>query len=138
MCAVALVACGGHVHPDQPKEIPHASIELPPSARNYEQAERNDRHPLIQVKFEMDPSDLILLEGRLPCRLGSIETGLPKQARVDRNEQDWFRPELSARHRGCEVDRWRGDTAYSFLVALDDPSKVVVYAVLAYNWNPHH
>jgi hypothetical protein len=139
LIATSFIACGcGGQAPAQPTRLPHIAVELPPSARGYEEHDHNVRHPVTQVRFEIDPSDLVLLETRLPCRLGPVETGPPKHALVDRNEQPWYRPELATRHRGCEVERWRGDTAYSFLADLSTPGKVVVYAVLAYNWNPHH
>lgn len=79
-----------------------------------------------------------LLEERLPCRLGPIEVGPPKFAFVEHNEERWYTPELATRHRGCAFETTRGDTASSFLVDVGAPGKAVVYAVLAYNWNPHH
>jgi hypothetical protein len=132
-----VAGCGGQP-PPAPKRLPYIAVELPPSTRGYEEHQHNARHPIMQVRFEIDPSDMILLEQRLPCRLGPVETGPPKHALVDRNEQPWYRPELATRHRGCDVERWRGDTSYSFLADVSTPGKIVVYAVLAYNWNPHH
>jgi hypothetical protein len=136
---IAFVAssCGGQA-PPPPKRLPYIAVELPPSTRGYEEHQHNQRHPVMQVRFEIDPSDMTLLEQRLPCRLGPVESGPPKHAIVARNEQPWYRPELATRHRGCDVERWRGDTAYSFLADVSKPDKVVVYAVLAYYWNPHH
>jgi hypothetical protein len=137
--SIALLAsgCGGQA-PPPPKRLPYIAVELPPSARGYEEHQHNVQHPVVQVRFEIDPSDMTLLETRLPCRLGPVESGPPKHAIVDRNEQHWYRPELATRHRGCDVERWRGDTAYSFLADVSTPGKVVVYAVLAYRWNPYH
>jgi hypothetical protein len=134
---LVLAACSGQA-PPAPKELPYVAVELPPSARAYQAHEHNARHPIVQLRFEIDPDDVRLLEERLPCRLGPVEVGPPKQAQVEGNEQPWYRPDLVTRHRGCEFETARGDAASSFLVDVGTPGKVVVYAVLAYNWNPHH
>ena len=131
----ALAGCGGQA-PPQPKELPYVAVELPPRVRAYQSHEHNVRHPVIQVRFEMDPDDVRLLEERLPCRLGPVETGKPKYAVVERNEQPWYKPELVTRFRGCDFTTGRGIEASSFLVDMGIPGRVVVYAALAYNWTP--
>jgi len=133
----ALIACAGQ-SPARPKELPYVAVELPPSVRAYQSHERNVRHPVVQVRFEMDPDDVRLLEERLPCRLGPVEEGPPKHAYVERNEMPWYKPELTVRHRGCDFVTGRGQEASSFLVDVGNPGKVIVYAVLAYEWNPNH
>jgi len=134
---IVLAACSGQA-PPQPKELPYIAVELPPSARNYQTHEHNARHPIVQVRFEIDPDDVRLLEERLPCRLGPVEEGQSKYAFVEGNEQPWYQPELVARHRGCDFQTGRGNEASSFLVDVGIPGKVVVYAALAYYWNAHH
>jgi hypothetical protein len=133
---VLLVACSGQA-PPPPKSLPYVAVELPPSVRAYQSHEHNVRHPVIQVRFEMDPDDVRLLEERLPCRLGAVETGKPKYAYVERNEQPWYQPELVTRYRGCDFTTGRGIEASSFLVDVGVPGRVVVYAAIAYNWTPH-
>lgn len=129
--------CGGSA-PPRPIELPYVAIELPPSARAYQSRERNARHPIVQLRFELDPDDVLLLEQRLPCRLGPVEVGPPKYALVTTNEEPWYQPETTRRHRGCDFVTGRGMEASSFLLALDDPAKVVVYGVLAYEWARNH
>jgi hypothetical protein len=92
----------------------------------------------VQLRFELDPDDVRLLEERLPCRLGPVEVGPPKYALVANNEDPWYRPELATRHRGCDFVTGRGMEASAFLVDLGDPAKVVVYGVLAYEWSRNH
>jgi hypothetical protein len=133
--ALAKVACSGQA-PPVPKALPYVAVDLPPSTKNYQEHQHNVRHPVIQVRFEMDPDDVQLLEQRLPCRLGPVETGKPKYAHVDRNEQPWYKPELVERFRGCDFTTGRGQETSSFLVDVGIPGRVVVYAALAYEWGP--
>lgn len=136
VAAAASAACSGSA-PPPPRTLPHVSIELPPSARDYHEHDRGAVHRIVQVRFAIDPDDLVLLEERLPCKLGSVETAPPKYARVTMNDQTWYTPERARLHRGCDFQTARGNAASSFLVDLSVPGRTVVYAVLAYYWNPY-
>ncbi|HEY3499355.1 MAG TPA: hypothetical protein VGK73_31920 [Polyangiaceae bacterium] len=133
LASTALVACAG-APPPPPREIPYVSIELPPSARNFQVHERGEKHKRVQVRFEMAPEDLTLFVGRLPCRLDPEQREPPRHALVVDNDQVWYTPEKATRHRGCDNDRPGGWQRSSFLMDLGDAQKIVVYAVLELDW----
>jgi hypothetical protein len=83
---------------------------------------------MLQIRFEMAPADLKVLERRLPCRLGPTRTGPPEHALVGTNDRPWYRPETARRHRGCEYHK--DILSAAFLVDTERADQVVVYAVI--------
>lgn len=111
-----------------PKIIPYLGIAVPRSAHNYYAYESGVQATMLQLRFDVSPSDARLLEGQLPCRLGNAETGVPEHGVVGTNDRTWYRLEQVKKHRSCEYhhDLRTAD----FLFDLDDPGRVVVYAVI--------
>lgn len=111
-----------------PKAIPYLGIPVPRSARNYYAYESGLQATMLQLRFDVSPADAHLLEGQLPCRLGAVETGAPEHGVVGTNDRSWYRVEQVKKHRSCEYhhDLRTAD----FLFDLDDPARVVVYAVI--------
>jgi hypothetical protein len=109
--------------------MPYLAVKLPPSTRNYHQYESGLQHTMLQLRFEMDPKDLPLLEKRLPCRLGALASGPPEHGTVGTNDRAWYKPEVVKKHRGCEYTK--GLRTASLLVDLDRADRAVVYAVIS-------
>lgn len=125
-------ACANARPDPAPNQLPHIGVDLPPSTRNFRSFEHGAGHTRVQVRFELAPDDVELLNTRLPCRLGKVTGGPPKFALVVANDQPWYTPELAAKHRGC--DHLRGRESASFLVDVGDPRRAVVYAVITFDW----
>lgn len=139
--ALVLAALGGpachpkhaDASPDRvepvPAEIPYLGIALPPSTHDYYAYESGLQHTLLQLRFALAPGDVGLLEQRLPCRLGPEQTGTPEQAVVGTNDRSWYAAEKVQKHRGCEYQQDLRSAA--FLLDLDNPASVLVYAVIS-------
>jgi hypothetical protein len=112
-----------------PAEIPYLGISLPPSAHDYYAYESGLQHTLLQLRFALAPGEVGLLEQRLPCRLGAEQTGTPEQALVGTNDRSWYAAEKVQKHRGCEYHQ--DLRSAEFLLDLDDPAHVLVYAVIS-------
>jgi hypothetical protein len=111
-----------------PVELPYLNVKLPPSAREYYAYETGLQHTMLQLRFEIAASDLLVFEKRLPCRLGPIETTLPVHAVVGTNDRPWYRPENVKKHRSCEYHR--GLRTAVFLVDLERADRLIVYAII--------
>ena len=112
-----------------PTIIPHLRIPLPRSSKNYYAHESGLQATLLQVRFEMAPADVKLLEPQLPCQLGPEETGPPQHALVGTNDRTWYRVEAVNKHRSC---LYHHDLRTAeFLLDLDNPARVTVYAVIS-------
>lgn len=133
--ALSVLVANGCANPNAdrveppPAEIPYLAVKLPPSARNYYEYESGLQHTMLQLRFEMDPKGLPLLEKRLPCRLGALATGPPEHGTVGTNDRAWYKPEDVKRHRGCEYSKEL--RTLSLLVDLDRADRAVVYAVIS-------
>ena len=79
--------------------------------------------------FEMAPADVKVFERQLPCRLGPEETGPPAHALVGTNDRSWYRVEAVNKHRSCLYHH--DIRTAEFLLDLDDPTHVTVYAVIS-------
>jgi len=121
------------VSPDRvepvPAEIPYLRVPLPRSTRNYYAYAEGLQHTLLQLRFELPAADAKRLERRLPCRLGAEQTGPPEQAIVGSNDRNWYRAERVKKHRGCQYHH--DLRTAEFLFDLDDPARVIVYAVIS-------
>jgi hypothetical protein len=129
-----LAAACANARPDPaPHQLPHLGVDLPPSTRAFQSFEQGGGHTRVQVRFELAPDDVELLNVRLPCRLGPVSDGPPKFALVVANTQTWYTPEAVRKSRGC--DHRRGRESASFLVDVGDARRAVVYAVIAFDWD---
>jgi hypothetical protein len=123
--SVALTSCAGDVVQPPPKALPYLGIPLPPSVRAYHAYRTGWTHEMVQIRFDMEPSDLPALEAKLPCRLGPVETGRSAIAHVASNDRDWYTPESARKHRGCSYHH--GIQYADFLVDVEDPARYTVY-----------
>jgi hypothetical protein len=112
-----------------PPAIPYLRIPLPRGAKNYYAHESGLQSTMLQLRFEMAPADVKLFERQLPCRLGPEETGPPQHALVGTNDRSWYRVEAVNKHRSCLYHH--DIRTAEFLLDLDDPAHVTVYAVIS-------
>ncbi|MBX3191798.1 MAG: hypothetical protein KF819_32710 [Labilithrix sp.] len=126
--APPLRACDDLVVPP-PKTLDPLDLELPRTVKSYCKFETGFQHSMVQVRFELDPVDLPVLESRLPCRLEKVSSGPVAHALVGTNDRRWYAPESARRHRGCDYDSG-GLLSASFLVDVSVSSRAVVYAVV--------
>lgn len=97
--------------------------------RNYHAYEKGLRSSLLQLRFELPAKDAKALEPRLSCRLGPEQAGPPEYALVGTNDRSWYQVGEVKKYRGCSNQH--GIRSAEFLLDLDDPERVVVYAVIA-------
>jgi hypothetical protein len=84
---------------------------------------------MFQFRFDFAARDLPGFTSSLPCALGPLETGSPKFATVGTNNRDWYTPEKSSKHRGCDgmLRSW----SFSVLVDVSDATIHTAYVVLS-------
>lgn len=112
-----------------PRELPYLRIPLPPSVQNYHAYEKGLQSSLLQLRFDLPPKDAKALALRLPCRFGPEQAGPPEYALVGTNDRSWYRVGEVKKYRGCSYQH--GIRSAEFLLDLDDPKRVVVYAIIA-------
>jgi hypothetical protein len=84
---------------------------------------------MFQYRFDFAAGELSGFASTLPCSLGPLETGSPQFATVGTNNRDWYTPEKSSKHRGCDgtLRSW----SFSVLIDVSNPSVHTAYLVLS-------
>lgn len=119
-----LIGCSARPTPP-PSHVGYTQLQLPSSVHDFYEHESGLQSTMHQSRFSLPSRDLPSL--KLPCVLGSIQTGPPAFAQVGTNSRDWYTPEKASRHQGCDFNV--NGIPGSVLVDLGGPGDPVVYLV---------